>query len=584
MNATNNTNGYLDINDLLENNAKTTVDNGVNMSTEKDDTLLEPNEVLDVNDAPKGKSKGLKYGVAASVGVGVAAAGAYAVEGADVKPEAEPAVVEAEETPAEVSAEGAATEEEIRNIILGGNEEDEDESLLSNNDSSTEEVAAEETAEVATEAVAAEETAEVATEEVAAEETAEVATEEVAAEETAEVATEEAVAEETAEVATEEVAAEEVLAVAEDAVVAEETAEVATEEVAAEETAEVTAEEAVVAEETAEVATEEAVVAEEVVTPAVDVPVEDVVEFNPESISLSHVVTDDMSFSEAFKAARADVGANGVFEWRGGVYGTYYETEWSEFSDEYKESFNNYNWRAEFAEERVVAEAEEFVLEGEESDLDLEGEESDLDAEAIANGDESGLEPIANGDAEGVENGVATDAIANGVAEDVVLDQPADDLIAEVADDEWIEQPEGNNAWDMVADDDLLAVDSWIEQPGSGDAADALVAEVADDEWIAQPGTEAYEAELVADSVEDLDSTYILADDDMIVNGATDDVIDALPIDIAENADLNIDVQVVNIAVEDSLPLDNMLDCDPDVIDNSVSDVFADDAIDDILV
>ena len=493
MNATNNTNGYLDINDLLENNAKTTVDNGVNMSTEKDDTLLEPNEVLDVNDAPKGKNKGLKYGVAASVGVGVAAAGAYAVEGADVKPEAEPAVVEAEETPAEVSAEGAATEEEIRNIILGGNEEDEDESLLSNNDSSAEEVAAEETAEVATE-------------------------------------------------------------------------------------------EAVVAEETAEVTAEDAVVAEEVVTPAVEVPVEDVVEFNPESISLSHVVTDDMSFSEAFKAARADVGANGVFEWRGGVYGTYYETEWSEFSDEYKESFNNHNWRAEFAEERVVAEAEEFVLEGEESDLDLEGEESDLDAEAIANGDESGLEPIANGDAEGVENGVATDAIANGVAEDVVLDQPADDLIAEVADDEWIEQPEGNNAWDMVADDDLLAVDSWIEQPGSGDAADALVAEVADDEWIAQPGTEAYEAELVADSVEDLDSTYILADDDMIVNGATDDVIDALPIDIAENADLNIDVQVVNIAVEDSLPLDNMLDCDPDVIDNGVSDVFADDAIDDILV
>ena len=518
MNATNNTNGYLDINDLLENNAKTTVDNGVNMSTEKDDTLLEPNEVLDVNDAPKGKNKGLKYGVAASVGVGVAAAGAYAVEGADVKPEAEPAVVEAEETPAEVSAEGAATEEEIRNIILGGNEEDEDESLLSNHDSSTEEVAAEETAEVATEEAVAEETAEVATEEVAAEETAEVATEDVAAEETA------------------------------------------------------------------EVATEEAVVAEEVVTPAVGVPVEDVVEFNPESISLSHVVTDDMSFSEAFKAARADVGANGVFEWRGGVYGTYYETEWSEFSDEYKESFNNHNWRAEFAEERVVAEAEEFELEGEESDLDLEGEESDLDAEAIANGDESGLEPIANGDAEGVENGVATDAIANGVAEDVVLDQPADDLIAEVADDEWIEQPEGNNAWDMVADDDLLAVDSWIEQPGSGDAADALVAEVADDEWIAQPGTEAYEAELVADSVEDLDSTYILADDDMIVNGATDDVIDALPIDIAENADLNIDVQVVNIAVEDSLPLDNMLDCDPDVIDNGVSDVFADDAIDDILV
>lgn len=43
-------------------------------------------------------------------------------------------------------------------------------------------------------------------------------------------------------------------------------------------------------------------------------------------------VSDSMSFNEAFAAARAEVGAGGVFVWRGGVYGTYYETEWNNMS------------------------------------------------------------------------------------------------------------------------------------------------------------------------------------------------------------------------------------------------------------
>ncbi len=38
-------------------------------------------------------------------------------------------------------------------------------------------------------------------------------------------------------------------------------------------------------------------------------------------------VTDDMSFSEAFASARAELGAGGVFEWNGQLYGTFYATE-----------------------------------------------------------------------------------------------------------------------------------------------------------------------------------------------------------------------------------------------------------------
>ena len=47
-------------------------------------------------------------------------------------------------------------------------------------------------------------------------------------------------------------------------------------------------------------------------------------------------VSNSMSFDQAFAAARAEVGPGGVFAWHGGIYGTYYETEWDAMSDEQK--------------------------------------------------------------------------------------------------------------------------------------------------------------------------------------------------------------------------------------------------------
>lgn len=50
----------------------------------------------------------------------------------------------------------------------------------------------------------------------------------------------------------------------------------------------------------------------------------------------AHSVTDDMTFSEAFAAARAEVGPGGAFVWHGQVYGTYRadDPEWLAMSDE----------------------------------------------------------------------------------------------------------------------------------------------------------------------------------------------------------------------------------------------------------
>ena len=57
------------------------------------------------------------------------------------------------------------------------------------------------------------------------------------------------------------------------------------------------------------------------------------------SVAIAHSVSEDMSFSEAFAAARAEVGPGGVFTWHGNVYGTYYANEWNNMSDSEKHDY-----------------------------------------------------------------------------------------------------------------------------------------------------------------------------------------------------------------------------------------------------
>lgn len=57
------------------------------------------------------------------------------------------------------------------------------------------------------------------------------------------------------------------------------------------------------------------------------------------ALPVAETVSDEMTFSEAFGAARAELGAGGVFEWRGNVYNTYYASEWNKMTDEDKDNF-----------------------------------------------------------------------------------------------------------------------------------------------------------------------------------------------------------------------------------------------------
>ena len=71
-------------------------------------------------------------------------------------------------------------------------------------------------------------------------------------------------------------------------------------------------------------------------------------------------VSDDMSFGEAYAAARGQVGPGGVFEWRGNVYNTYNAEEWDAMSPED---------RAEFADRLTVTPVEVEQLPADDNDV-----------------------------------------------------------------------------------------------------------------------------------------------------------------------------------------------------------------------
>lgn len=59
------------------------------------------------------------------------------------------------------------------------------------------------------------------------------------------------------------------------------------------------------------------------------------------AISVAEGINDEMTFSEAFAAARKEVGPNGVFVWHGQAYTTCYAEEWSALSTEEQSAFSS---------------------------------------------------------------------------------------------------------------------------------------------------------------------------------------------------------------------------------------------------
>lgn len=68
-------------------------------------------------------------------------------------------------------------------------------------------------------------------------------------------------------------------------------------------------------------------------------------EWVDDQVQVATTVNDDMSFGEAFAAARAEVGPGGVFEWHGQLYGTYTAEEWNNMTAEERAEYgDHFSW------------------------------------------------------------------------------------------------------------------------------------------------------------------------------------------------------------------------------------------------
>ena len=72
-------------------------------------------------------------------------------------------------------------------------------------------------------------------------------------------------------------------------------------------------------------------------------------------VPVASSVNDEMSFSEAFGAARTEVGSGGVFEWHGNIYSTYTEEEWNGMTAEQRDEYgSHFNWQGDSTHDTVT--------------------------------------------------------------------------------------------------------------------------------------------------------------------------------------------------------------------------------------
>lgn len=90
---------------------------------------------------------------------------------------------------------------------------------------------------------------------------------------------------------------------------------------------------------------------------------------------------DNLSFREAFEAARAEVGPGGVFRWHGNIYNTYTAEEWKAMSDNDKLAFAE-KVRPEVSAEEIdtnqLADSHVNVTNSENQQVEVVGQDDDV--------------------------------------------------------------------------------------------------------------------------------------------------------------------------------------------------------------
>ena len=176
---------------------------------------------------------------------------------------------------------------------------------------------------------------------------------------------------------------------------------------------------------------------------------------------LSHAASDEMSFDEAFAAARAEVGAGGVFEWRGSYYGTYESEEWAELPEGFKNEFANHNWASEYDNDNVEVAIGD--VEAYDDDIAEIYDDAEVDVEFVADNVEDLDDVLADDDVIDVE------AMENILGDDfeILADEGDGEIEVEIMDDETYEVTFDDNddllASDVDDDSDLLEMDDDMD-------------------------------------------------------------------------------------------------------------------------
>ena len=103
----------------------------------------------------------------------------------------------------------------------------------------------------------------------------------------------------------------------------------------------------------------------------------------PDNVPIAESVNDDMSFSEAFAAARDEVGVGGVFEWNGNMYNTYTADEWKDMTPEERSEFSD-NFVDAMRESQSDEEINEISENTDNEDSIEDTDEGDDDSDILA--------------------------------------------------------------------------------------------------------------------------------------------------------------------------------------------------------
>ena len=282
------------------------------------------------------------------------------------------------------------------------------------------------------------------------------------------------------------------------------------------------------------------------------------VHVEPHDMEVATSVDDDMSFGQAFAAARHEVGPGGLFVWHGHTYGTYYANEWNAMSPEDHEQYwanvhhttSNIEIEPEVVEE---VEADTHVDQDAASESQENESENQEEQQEEQQQEQQDSNEAEHQDAEQQEDLADTEALDD---LPVVEAEPLTDTELPTAEVEVVEaEPLTEGEWASV---DVEVVET--EPLPEGELASVEV-EVGEAEPVVEAEISTSEVEGTADEVEVVAESSLDDVDIQVLDEEPIDIVDDVPAVEEDFSGLNLDVDdMAIIDLDPDVPIDNDMD------------------------